>query len=194
MGSDFSKCFDVEPSQPFDHGFKKHDKMEFEVKSEPNKKKQKSNREYKFTPDPNAPGFHFKGSHRLYVIELKPTNILIPDNHACIKYGQGNKHRPIESAKDFIKHYPCRIHVFSFNDKQTVIYKEDKIKKYNRSNYQSGIKIGSGPKHDSTETLMLTNESFTKLLEFMKKDCNKYGTWNFRMWYDTCGEIQYTYN
>lgn len=197
MGSDFSKCFDIEPSQslqPFDHNFKKHKEIELEVKPEPNQSKQKSNNEYKFTPDPSAPGFDFKGYHRLYIIELKPVNILIPDNHICVKYGRGSKHRPIESAKDFIKHYPYRIHVFSFDDKQVTIDKENKIKIYNKKAYQPGIKIGSGQKHDSTETLMLTNASFTKLLEFMKINCNNYGSWNFRMWYDTCGEIQYTYS
>lgn len=149
----------------------------------------------KFINDPNAPGYNFRGYHRLYVIELNPNTVEIPFDHVCIKYGRGSKHRPINSAKDFIKHKPYKMHVFSFNDKQVTIDKENKIKRYNASKQQPGIKIGSGNNiHDSTETLMLDNASFDKLLLFIQRGCINYNTWNMKMWYLSGGTVNYKFD
>lgn len=149
----------------------------------------------KFINDTNAPGYNFKGYHRLYVIELNPNIIGVPFDHVCIKYGRGNKHRPINSAVDFIAYKPYKMHVFSFDDKQVTVDKESRIKRYNVSKYQSGIKIGSGNNiHDSTETLTLDNASFDKLLTFMKKGCINYDTWDMKMWYLNKNTIKYKFD
>lgn len=143
--------------------------------------------------DPDVPGFNFGGHYRLYVVELKPKDVDVPDGHVCIKYGRGNKYRPLDSAADFIKHRPYKIHVFSFDDEQETIDKENKVKKFNKKRYQPGIKIGTKGGHDSVETLLIDNESFGKLLSFMKKECNDNDSWNFKMWYTKTGDIRYKY-